>query len=81
LTSYTGTLLKTPSHIATKNGFPVGISYQMDGVSFASSNINKKFNWNGLQQQGITFDTDKEAMKAISKNLAQRQVPGSNSKN
>jgi len=64
-----------PSHIATKNGFPVGISYQIDGVSFASSNINKKFNWNGLQQQGITFDTDKEAIEGYFKELSPKTSP------
>ena len=61
--------------IATKNGSPVGISYQMDGVSFAGSSINKKFNWNGLQQQGITFDTDKEAIESYFFELGPKTSP------
>jgi hypothetical protein len=61
--------------IATKNGSPVGISYQMDGVSFAGSSINKKFNWNGLQQQGITFDADKEAIEGYFKELSPKTSP------
>lgn len=61
--------------IATKNGSPVGISYQMDGVSFAGSRINKQFNWNGLQQQGITLDTNNPAVEHYFKELSPKISP------
>jgi len=61
--------------IATKNGSPVGISYQMDSVSFAGSSINKKFNWNGLQQQGITFDVNNPVVEGYFKELGPKTSP------
>jgi len=61
--------------IATKDGSPVGISYQMDGVSFAGSRINKQFNWNGLQQQGITFDSNNPAVEHYFKELSPKISP------
>jgi hypothetical protein len=61
--------------IATLDGSPVGISYQMDRVSFAGSSINKKFNWNGLQQQGITFDTDNPVIERYFKELGPKTSP------
>ncbi len=61
--------------IATLDGSPVGISYQMDGVSFAGSSINKKFNWNGLQQQGITFDANNPAVEHYFKELSPKTSP------
>jgi hypothetical protein len=77
LTEYISRLLQcdVDVRIATKDGSPVGISYQMDGVSFAGSSINKKFNWNGLQQQGITFDADKEAIEGYFKELGPKTSP------
>jgi hypothetical protein len=77
LTEYITRLLQcdVEVRIATLDGSPVGISYQMDGVSFAGSSINKKFNWNGLQQQGITFDTDKEAIEGYFKELGPKTSP------
>jgi hypothetical protein len=77
LTEYISRLLQcdVDVRIATKNGSPVGISYQMDGVSLAGSSINKKFNWNGLQQQGITFDTNNPAVEGYFKELSPKTSP------
>ena len=77
LTEYISRLLQcdVDVRIATLNGSPVGISYQMDGVSFAGSSINKKFNWNGLQQQGITFDADNPAVERYFKELGPKTSP------
>jgi len=77
LTEYISRLLQcdVDVRIATLNGSPVGISYQMDGVSFAGSSINKKFNWNGLQQQGITEDTNNPVVEGYFKELGSKTSP------
>lgn len=42
-----------------------GFGFSINGIPFKGSDLGKKYGWKGLQQQGVTYDQDKECGELI----------------
>ena len=44
-----------------------GFGFSINGIPFKGSDLGKKYAWKGLQQQGVTYDQDRESGALISR--------------
>ncbi len=44
-----------------------GFGFSINGIPFKGSDLGKKYSWKGLQNQGVTYDQDRESSGLISR--------------